>query len=128
MPMPPVAVADGNPTGHVQGREQGSDSVPLVIMRLARRHAGRQGENRLGAIQGLVAVGTTIADRPPHGSPRAAFPHGALILDAWRQSELRGKDERHAAAGAIDQSGFAFVSTAGDVAGSDGSKWSARAG
>ena len=40
-----------------------------------------------------VAVGTIIADRPPHGSVRAALPHTALTLDIWRQSEPTGKDE-----------------------------------
>jgi hypothetical protein len=28
-----------------------------------------------------VAVGTAVARCPPRGSPRATFPHGALILD-----------------------------------------------
>ena len=33
-----------------------------------------------------VAVGTIIADRPPHRSVRAALPHTAPTLDIWRQS------------------------------------------
>ena len=33
----------------------------------------------------LVAVGTTIADRPPHRSVRAELPHTAPTLDMWRQ-------------------------------------------
>ena len=39
-----------------------------------------------------VAVGTIIADRPPHGSVRAALPHTALTSDVWRQNESTGKD------------------------------------
>src|ERR1700728_1981892 len=38
------------------------------------------------------AVGTAVTRCPPHGSPRAAFPHEALILDVWRQSAARDKD------------------------------------
>ena len=33
-----------------------------------------------------VAVGTAIADRPPHRSVRAELPHTAPPLDGWRQS------------------------------------------
>ena len=36
-----------------------------------------------------VAVGTSIAARPPHRSVRAALPHTALALDAWRQTNAR---------------------------------------
>ena len=31
-----------------------------------------------------VAVGTTIADRPPHRTVRAALPHTAPTLEDWR--------------------------------------------
>src|ERR1035441_10245449 len=37
------------------------------------------------ATQNAVAVGTTIADRPPHRSVRAELPHTAPTLDMWRQ-------------------------------------------
>src|SRR5664280_2179585 len=43
-----------------------------------------------------VAVGTAITGRPPHRSPRAAFPHEAPIQDGWHQSVLGGKDGEHA--------------------------------
>jgi hypothetical protein len=33
----------------------------------------------------LVAVGTTIADRPPHRAVRAALPHTAPTLEDWRE-------------------------------------------
>jgi hypothetical protein len=33
----------------------------------------------------LVAVGTTIAGRPPHRTVRAAFPHTAPTLEGWRE-------------------------------------------
>src|SRR4051794_39336365 len=39
-----------------------------------------------------VAVGTTIADRPPHRSVRAVLPHTALTSDAWRRSARWGTD------------------------------------
>src|SRR5208282_5682453 len=32
-----------------------------------------------------VAVGTTIADRPPHRTVRSAFPHTAPTLEGWRE-------------------------------------------
>ena len=39
-----------------------------------------------------VAVGTIIADRPPHRSVRAALPHTAPTLDVWRQIGRSDKD------------------------------------
>src|SRR6202041_3635072 len=33
----------------------------------------------------LVAVGTIIADRPPHRTVRAALPHTAPTLEGWRE-------------------------------------------
>src|SRR5215831_7669362 len=53
MPVTPVATADGDAAGHIQGREQGSDSVSFIIVRLARGHAGCERQNRLRAIQRL---------------------------------------------------------------------------
>jgi hypothetical protein len=41
-----------------------------------------------------VAVGTVIADRPPHRSVRAELPHTAPTLDEWRQRVRRDKDAR----------------------------------
>ena len=38
-----------------------------------------------GAGDFRVAVGTIIADRPPHRSVRAALPHTAPTLDIWRR-------------------------------------------
>src|SRR5579862_6548754 len=126
--MPVIAHADYGAVRHIERREQGGRSVSLVVVGHSSAAALLQRQSWLRTIQRLVAVGMPVTRHPPHRSPRAAFPHEAPILDGWRQSELRGKDERHAAAEAIDQPGFASVSTAGDVAGSDGSKWSARAG
>jgi len=34
----------------------------------------------------VIAVGTVIADRPPHRSVRAALPHTALTLDVDLQT------------------------------------------
>ena len=53
MPVPAVAVADGETGGHIQGREQGRNSIALGIMRLSGRYAGSQWQNRLGAVQRL---------------------------------------------------------------------------
>jgi len=47
-----------------------------------------------------VAVGIPVSRYPPHRSPRAALPHGALILDGWRQSERLAKGGEHAVSGA----------------------------
>ena len=43
--------------------------------------------NPLGLPPSLVqvAVGTIIADRPPHRTVRAAFPHTAPTLEGWRE-------------------------------------------
>jgi hypothetical protein len=39
-----------------------------------------------GTIRGQsVAVGTTIADRPPHRTVRAVFPHTAPALEGLRE-------------------------------------------
>src|SRR5215210_6513322 len=38
-------------------------------------------------VQLVVAVGTPITRRPPHGSVRAEFPHTALTLDEWRSTQ-----------------------------------------
>jgi len=53
MPVLPVTIADVDSAGHIQRREQGRHAMPLVIMALPRRYAGRQRENRLRAVQGL---------------------------------------------------------------------------
>src|SRR5512133_4348143 len=47
MPVPAVAIADGDSACHVQSREQRRDSMTFVIMRLARRYAGRKRQNWL---------------------------------------------------------------------------------
>src|ERR1035441_2603652 len=47
----------------------------------------------LGRIR--VAVGTTIADRPPHRSVRALLAHTAPTSDAWRGSVRWDKDAEH---------------------------------
>src|SRR5271167_2180174 len=74
-----------------------------------------------------VAVGIPVARYPPHGSPQAALPHEALILDEWRQSELGDRDGEHAVAGATGPPGAAFAPRSDDASGPDGSTCSARA-
>ena len=44
----------------------------------------------------LVAVGTSIAARPPHRSVRALLTHTALTSDGWRRSEHLDRDARYA--------------------------------
>jgi hypothetical protein len=39
----------------------------------------------------LVAVGTVLADGPPHRSQRAGFPHWAPVMGTWRRTALRAK-------------------------------------
>src|SRR4051794_29008077 len=64
--------------------------------KLRHAHPGRH--DRAEVLDGLerdfvaVAVGTTIADRPPHRSVRAVLPHTALTSDAWRRSARWGTD------------------------------------
>src|ERR1035437_5432566 len=43
-------------------------------------------------VSSTVAVGTTIAGRPPHRSVRAELPHTAPTLDVLRQNVCRDKD------------------------------------
>src|SRR5690349_13187960 len=73
-----------------------------------------------------VAVGTAVARCPPHRSPRAEFPHEALILDEWRQSAARDKDGAPAVGVAIvPPIGGGGPSSAGAAA-RDGAKSVAR--
>src|SRR5262249_51906310 len=46
----------------------------------------------LSNMLGTLAVGISVARYPPHRSPRAGFPHEALILDEWRRSAARDED------------------------------------
>ena len=74
-----------------------------------------------------VAVGISVARYPPHRSPRAALPHGALILDEWRQSELGDKDVGRAALGSIGPPVDAFAPNSGNPSDCDGSEPAATA-
>src|SRR5260370_3711882 len=47
---------------------------------------------RLKFMPFAVAVGTVLADRPPHRSVRAELPHTALTVDVWRRNAGPGKD------------------------------------
>src|SRR5215475_12732417 len=69
-----------------------------------------------------VAVGISVARYPPHRSPQAALPHGALISDEWRQSGLEGKDVGHAELGSIAPLVVAFSPNLGNPSGHDGSE------
>ncbi len=69
-----------------------------------------------------VAVGIPVARYPPHRSPRAELPHGALIVDEWRQSGLRAKDEERAVRESIEPVVDAFAPSSGSAAGPDGLK------
>jgi hypothetical protein len=53
MPMQAVAGADRHAGSYIHSCEQRRNSVPLVIVRLARRDTGRQRQNRFGPIQRL---------------------------------------------------------------------------
>src|ERR1041385_1481306 len=53
MSVSAVATADRNTAGYIHSRKQRSDSVAFVVVRLPRRHAGRERQNRLRAIQRL---------------------------------------------------------------------------
>src|SRR4051795_11032019 len=49
---------------------------------------------------GWIAVGTLIAERPPHRAVRAAFPHTAPTSGVWRRTASPAKDEGSAVSGA----------------------------
>lgn len=59
--------------GRMPGRTINHRWIPLI-----RLHTAAEGT--------FVAVGTTVARRPPHGTVRAVLLHTALTSDAWRQS------------------------------------------
>lgn len=56
MPMPSVAIGDRHAARHIHSRKQESDFVPFIIMRLTRRHTGRDLQNRLRP-EGLPVFG-----------------------------------------------------------------------
>src|SRR5215471_18142571 len=66
-----------------------------------------------------VAVGISVAQYPPHRSPRAALPHEALISDEWRQSELWGTDVGRAGRGSIAPQFDAFSPNSDNPSGHD---------
>ena len=45
----------------------------------------------LTSLNSLVAVGTVLADGPPHRSQRAGFPHWAPVMGTWRRTAFRAK-------------------------------------
>ena len=60
------------------GQDAGISAAPDVLakappMRMLIADKGYDGD----AIRAVIAVGTVIADRPPHRSTQAAFPHAA---------------------------------------------------
>ena len=78
---------------------------PVFPLPLGRRDArdglGMQqaAPNRAELI--AIAVGTVIADRPPHRSVRAELPHTALTLDVDLQTARSDKDAESSASVAI---------------------------
>lgn len=69
--MPILAGADHFSVEDVESGEQDSGAVTFVVMRLAFRQSGPQGEDRRGAIQGLNLALLVHAQR------RAFFPQNA---------------------------------------------------
>src|ERR1019366_10360447 len=76
----------------------------------------------------LVAVGTTIADRPPHRSVRAELPHTAPTSDGWRQIACRDRDARFGAEESISRRAVAGCPIPVSAAGSVGAILAATAG
>src|SRR5215469_13328967 len=64
-----------------------------------------------------VAVGTSVAWRPPHRPARAGFLHAVLTVDAWRRSAGRGTDEGFWAGGATVQRNQSCASTSSGFSG-----------
>ena len=56
----------------------GNGGANLIV---CRSHRSRRSHASFASLAShTVAVGTALADRPPHGSRRAALPHRALTL------------------------------------------------
>ncbi len=64
-----------------------------------------------------VAVGTPVAQRPPHRSARAALPHAATTADAGRRSVSRDTGEEFWEVGAIARRKQQGVSTTSGFSG-----------
>jgi putative transposase len=102
-----------------------AEGLSLWQHRVIRRYSRNQLKGRtdllaLAEANVRVAVGISVARYPPHRSPRAVLPHEALILDEWRQSELRGKDVGRADLGPIAPPVVAFAPSSGSLADRDG--------
>ena len=69
----------------------------------------------------------SVTRHPPRRSPRAELPHEAPILDGWRQSEPRGKDEERADWGATASPVGSFAPSSGSSSGHVGVKPAATA-
>ena len=68
-----------------------------------------------------IAVGTIIADRPPHRSVRAALPHTALTLDVDMQTARWDKDEGSSVSVAsVNRASRTFPRSSGVRVGCDG--------
>src|SRR5207245_9750183 len=52
-----------------------------------------RGQTSVCGLKCSVAVGTPVAQRPPHGSVLAELPHTALTSDAWHRSAKGDRDE-----------------------------------
>ena len=66
-----------------------------------------------------VAVGTTVACRPPHRPARAVFLHAVLTADTWRRSAGRGTDGGFGAGEATVQRNQSCASTSSGFSGYD---------
>ena len=75
-----------------------------------------------------IAVGMPVTRHPPHRSVRAALPHTALTLDAWRQSGHLETDAGYAGWESNDGSAPSIAASSGGSSDCAGRAAAARAG
>jgi hypothetical protein len=84
------------------GREIAEEVIGLLVVATHRSHGSTTPGSCRSLRRGFVAVGTSVARRPPHRSVRAGLLHTALTLDAWRQtagSDVSAESEHSECAG-----------------------------
>src|SRR4051812_45284525 len=94
VPRPPRRRRRGRP------RKYGPRMTRAEVEALPVHRSARILYGKLEVVRYLIAVGTLIAERPPHRTVRAAFPHTAPTSGVWRRTASPAKDEGSAVSGA----------------------------
>jgi hypothetical protein len=80
---PPVGIWARVRVPHSQGQFLQADRVGRPFANIVFNSGDKEAQT--------VAVGTVLADGPPHRSQRAGLPHWAPVMGAWRRTVLRAK-------------------------------------